>query len=360
MYKGDFKFNFVKYDDASLFETIRKARDAYRNDLKIASDTYKDAVAKAKKTYLPAAVGSAIEEAKNGFDQEKNRLEFRFLSTCDEVIRGAEKTVTSRLRNRDADKINEVRMLRGMKITPREFAVIADRQSLTLDYFASKELRELAEQNGICVEDLPESIKILPAFDEQMDCLEELKQECEDFVTDFNPDIESPKDLMYLSDKKITSWENRFTNGLRSASQLSDDAKIRRSMTAIEGAGNEATKGKAIKEALSSVDDGLRARLLFEIADSRIISDTAVKMSGSADEITAFRNGGTAEFKDAQGAVKKIAEVKDIGDEKALETIHSMRGNRYFNTELRKVANTDTMRHYAELAEEQAAEGAEH
>lgn len=356
MYKGDFKFNFVKYDDASLFETIRKARDAYRNDLKIASDTYKDAVAEAKKTYLPAAVGSAIEEAKNGFDQEKNRLEFRFLSTCDEVIRGAEKTVTSRLRNRDADKINEVRMLRGMKITPREFAVIADRQSLTLDYFASKELRELAEQNGICVEDLPESIKILPTFDEQMDCLEELKQECEDFVTDFNPDIESPKDLMYLSDKKITSWENRFTNGLRSASQLSDDAKIRRSMTAIEGAGNEATKGKAIREALSGVDDGLRARLLFEIADSRIISDTAVKMSGSADEITAFRNGGTAEYKDAQDAVKRIAEVKDIGDEKALETIHSMRGNRYFNTELRKVANTDTMRHYAELSE-QAAEG---
>lgn len=350
-------YNFVKYDDASLFETIRKARDAYRNDLKIASDTYKDAVAMARKTYLPSAVGGAIETAKDGFDKEKNRLEFRFLSTCDEAIREAEKTVTSRLENRDANKISEVRMLRGMKITPREFAVIAKRHSLTLDYFASKELRELAEQNHICVEDLPESIKLLPSFDEQMDCLAELKQECEDFVADYNPDIESPKDLMYLSDRKITAWENRFTNGLRSASQLSDDAKIRRSMTAIEGAGNEATKGKAIKEALSSVDDGLRARLLFEIADSRIISDTAVKMSGSADEITAFRNGGTAEFKDAQDAVKRIAEVKDIGDEKALETIHSMRGNRYFNTELRKVANTDTMRHYAQLAEEQAAEG---
>ena len=43
--------DFVKYDDASLFEKVKKARDTYISALKIANDTYKDSVAVAKKMY---------------------------------------------------------------------------------------------------------------------------------------------------------------------------------------------------------------------------------------------------------------------------------------------------------------------
>ena len=231
-------------------------------------------------------------------------------------------------------------MLRGMKITPREFAVIAKRHSLTLDYFASKELRELAEQNNIVVEDLPETVKLLPSFDEQMDCLAELRQECEDFIAKFNPDIESVNDLMLLSDRKLTVWENKFTNGLRSVSQLSDDAKIRRSMVKIEGCGNEAKKGTAICEELSSVDDGLRARLLFAIADSNAVSDIAVKMSGCFDEIEAFRNGGTKEYKEAISAMEKVKTADTSLHAK--EIARANRHNKYFTSELKREAVNDS------------------
>lgn len=332
--------DFVKYDDASLFEKVKKARNTYIHDLQIANDTYKDSVAVAKKMYQRDFIGSAIETAKSGFEKERTRIEYKFLSDCEEMIASAERTVTSRLEKRDANKINEVRMLRGMKITPREFAVIAKRHSLTLDYFASKELRELAEQNNIVVEDLPETVKLLPSFDEQMDCLAELRQECEDFIAKFNPDIESVNDLMLLSDRKLTVWENKFTNGLRSVSQLSDDAKIRRSMVKIEGCANEAKKGTAIREELSSVDDGLRARLLFEIADSRIVSDIAVKMSGCADEIEAFRNGGSREYKEAVSAMEKVKSADTSLHAKKIARAN--RHNKYFTSELKREAVNDS------------------
>ena len=83
-------------------------------------------------------------------------------------------------------------------------------------------------------------------------------------------------------------------------------------------------------------------------------------MSGSADEITAFRNGGTAEFKDALHAVDQVLSAKDLMDENALNAIHSMKNNRFFASELQKSARTDVAKHYSQLASEQAAEGAEH
>ena len=333
--------DFVKYDDASLFEKVKKARDTYISDLKIANDTYKDSVAVAKKMYQRDFIGSAIETAKSGYEKEHRRIEYKFLSDCEEMISSAERTVTSRLEKRDANKINEVRVLRGMKITPREFAVIAKRHSLTLDYFASKELRELAEQNNIVVEDLPETVKLLPSFDEQMDCLAELRQECEDFIAKFNPDIESVNDLMLLSDRKPTVWENKFTNGLRSVSQLSDDAKIRRSMVKIEGCGNEAKKGTAIREELSSVDDGLRARLLFAIADSNAVSDIAVKMSGCSDEIESFRSsGGTKEYREGLEALEKVKGADTSLHAK--EIARANRHNKYFTSELARESVNDS------------------
>ena len=111
-------------------------------------------------------------------------------------------------------------------------------------------------------------------------------------------------------------------------------------MTSIEGAGNEGEKGKEIKSALSSVDDSLRARLLFEIADSHIISDIAVKMSGCADEITAFKSGGTKEFKEAVSAMEKVKSADTSLHAK--EIARANRHNKYFTSELKREAVNDS------------------
>ena len=334
---GDF---MIFQDDMNFFEAIKKGRDTYTNEIILAHDAYKTAVDTAKQMFRPAHLKNALESAKSDFDKAKRKAEFKFLSDCDSFLSEAEKECTSRLIAPDAKKLAEVKQLQGLKFTPREFTVLCRRSGWTLDYYVCKVLRQIADDNGICIEDLPSDIKLLPEYDEQLNVLSEFKQGIEDYVAEYAPDNDLPSVRMLISDTKIGDWESRYSNGLRSAKTLSDDAQLRRFMTSIEGAGNEAEKGKEIKTALSGVDDGLRARLLFEIADSRIVSDIAVKMSGCADEIEAFRNGGTKEYKEAVSAMEK---VKGAGTSlHAKEIARANRHNKYFTSELKREAVNDS------------------
>ena len=326
-------------DDVSFFEKIKKGRDTYAKEITLAHDAYKTAVDMAKQMYRPAHVAKAIESAKSDFDKAKRKAEFKFLSDCDSFLSEAEKECTSRLIAPDAKKLAEVKQLQGLKFTPREFTVLCRRSGWTLDYYVCKVLRMIADDSGICIEDLPSDIKILPEYDEQLNVLSEFKQGIEDYVAEYAPDNDLPSVRMLISDTKIGDWESRYSNGLRSAKTLSDDAQIRRFMTSIEGAGNEAEKGKEIKTALSGVDDGLRARLLFEIADSRIVSDIAVKMSGCFDEIEAFRNGGTKEYKQGIEALEKVKGADS--SLRAKEIARANRHNKYFTSELKREAVND-------------------
>ena len=81
-----------------------------------------------------------------------------------------------------------------------------------------------------------------------------------------------------------------------------------------------------------------------------------MKLSGYEDEIKSFRdNGGTGEYKSALSAVEVVKGASGALDEKVLQVIHDMRGNRFFLSELEKV-DSDIARHYAEVAELDKAE----
>ena len=307
--------------------------------MKKLDDSLADQIADIRSKFLPSAVSREVEHVQQEHDKKVERLQFRFSQTVDEAIKSAENSSKSRLTARDATKLNDVRMLKGMKLTASELAVICKNSNLTMDYFCCKVLRELAESNDICLEDLPD-VHILPSLDEQLNTLDELRSECVEFLATYSSKHEHLSDLDLLKDNRLTAWETRFTNGLRSVKDISDDAKLRRSMSHIKSAPNELEKGRAIKAELAEVPDSLRARLLFEIAESRTISDVALSFSGNADEIEAFRNGGTKEYKEAVSAMEKVKTADTSLHAK--EIAQGFKDNRYFRSELARESVNDS------------------
>lgn len=326
------------FDNENIFDVVQKARDKYKAGLKRADDSLSESLKRIKEDYRPSAAGKHIEEAKQVHAKEVDRLRFAFSQTVDDALKVAEGSCKSRLVNRDAGKFNELKMFREIPVTASELAVICRDNRYALDYPCSKLLRQIAEQNDIAIEDLPE-INILPSLDEQLDVLDELKNECTEFIDTYSSKHEHLSDLDLLKDDRLTAWENRFTCGLRSVKDLSDDAKVRRLMSHVRNSSNEVDKGLKLKQALAECPDALRAEFISRVAESHTITDIALKLSGARDEILAFRNGqGTREYKNAVSAIEQIKSADSL-DAKRIGLAN--KDNKYFVGALEREAVAD-------------------
>lgn len=230
-------------------------------------------------------------------------------------------------------------MFREIPVTASELAVICRDNRYAMDYPCSKLLRLIAEQNDIVIEDLP-GVNILPSLDEQLDVLDELKNECTEFIDTYSSGHEHLSDVAFLHDGKLTAWENRFTCGLRSVKDLSDDAKVRRLMSHVRNSSNEVDKGLKLKQALAECPDSLRAEFVSRVAESHTITDIALKLSGAKDEILAFRNGGTQEFKTAKQAVTRIKSA-DTSSLDAKRIGLANKDNKFFKGAMEREAVSD-------------------
>lgn len=348
---------FVKFDDVDIFEMAQVARDSYEGKVEKADKKRKNALEKAKRTSNDVGMREAKIQADKEFEENVERARFEVRKDFIEgALRSARSKEVARVQVINEGKLAKLKLLADRKMSADEFHALASIDGYSMDYWSSQVLRDIAENSGLTVEDMPD-IHILPSVTTKLRVLTEIEQETEDMLEHYDPE-RNLKDIAYLHRGHIQRWMDEYTNGLRTLANLPDSMIIERALNNICQCPDELTKGQAINKELRNVPDRCRAELINQIVAKNSIGDTAKRLSGYESELRDFaKNGGTLEYRTAQDAVRTVLSAEKMMDENALNAIHNMKNNRYFVSELQKSASTDIAKHYAELAEEQAAEG---
>lgn len=347
------------FDSVSIFDMCAVARDDFKSAVKKADKKRSRQLEKARKYCSDAGYKIEKDKADTEYNESVSRARLRTENEFFDALAVERSKAVEQVQKIEAGRLAKIKLLSDRTMTVDELHALASLDTYSMDYWSSRVLADIAERSNVTLEDMPD-IHFLPSLSTKLRVLDEIQSETEEMLTGYNPKEDSLKDTAYLHDAHITRWMEKYTNGLKSVSELPDSLIVKRAISKIGGGLSEAERGKAIKEQLEKVPDRCRAALLNEIASSHVIGDVALKLSGYESEIKSFRdNGGSDEYKKALSAVETVKGASDVMDEKALQAIHDMRGNRYFLGELQKSAvDSEVARHYAELAEMDKAENA--
>lgn len=330
--------------DVKLFETIISARDAFRdgaekalakrdNDLKYAHTKY-------AANYLAHKKGDIHHEYK----QTLKKLATEFTNKVEPLISSAEDEAKARVKKINAPMLTELKAVEGLPISPAEFRELAPRYMN--DYWGAVALKQIAKKNDIVAEDCP-TFKVEPSLADELAILDEISHECDEFTRlyDGSRDI---KHMGLLSDKRVNTWQDRATNGIVSESRMSDDMALRRAYNRIAGCYGELERGQQISKELDSIKPSLRIALISKIAESNILTETAIRFSKNADEILEVRNTGKSkQYEDAKAALQKVSEALEENLYTGMLALDDQRadakrdGNVYFETLVSSTAETN-------------------
>ena len=331
--------------NVKLFETLIVARDTFRsgaeealakrdNDLKYAHTKY-------AANYLAHKRGDINHEYK----QTLKKLATEFTDAIEPLISAAENEAKAKIKKINAPLLTELRAIQDLPITAAEFNELAPR--FTNDYWSTVALRQIAKRNDIVAEDLP-TFKVEPMLDVELAVLEEITNEADQFTKTYDGTRELSH-MALLSDKRINQWQDRATNGIVSEHDMPDDMAVRRAYSRIAGCYGELERGKQISKELDSIKPNLRIALISKIAESNILTETAVRFSKNADEILEVRNTGKSrQYEDAKAALQKVSEALEQNEYGAVIKLDDMRadakrdGNVYFETVVASAAKDNS------------------
>ena len=328
--------------DVKLFETLIVARDTFRSGAEEAlakrDKDLKNAPSKYAANYLAHKRGDINHEYK----QTIKKLAAEFTDSIEPLISAAEDEAKAKIKKINAPLLAELRAIQDLPITAAEFNELAPRY--VNDYWSTVALRQIAKRNDIVAEDCL-NFKVEPMLDAELAVLEEITNEADQFTKTYDGTRELSH-MALLSDKRVNTWQDRATNGIVSESRMSDDMALRRAYNRIAGCYGELERGQQISKELDSIKPSLRIALISKIAESNILTETAIRFSKNADEILEVRNTGKSKmFEDARAALKKVSEALEENEYTGTMELEKNRiaqaDNPYFESEVQKAAKSD-------------------
>lgn len=201
----------------------------------------------------------------------------------------------------------KIRAISNIPMTALELKAFAAKIGAKGDYWASRMLADIAEQNGI---DSAE-VDIESTYDTKMSILDQLTEQLNSVFKYYgtNDPVERPKvNYLYLSDE-ICARAVQMYGG--KVGRLSDSQKADKAYFTVRTQQTDIQKGIAISNVLRNAKGETRNMILCRLAEDNNISSMAAEFSGHMNEIAEFRNGKAAEYREAQKALQNIRKMKN-------------------------------------------------
>lgn len=247
------------------------------------------------------------EQIKNACDSTLTRLKVEAADRALQDVEALREQELFRVQTVNEPLLAKIRAIANIPMTALELKAFAAKIGAKGDYWASRALSDIAEQNGID----PEEIGIESTYDTKMSVLDQLTDQLNRIFKYYgtNDPEERPKvNHVYLNDTIIERAKQMYGGkvGRLSESQKADKAyfTVRTQQTDIQ-------KGIAISNTLRNAKGEMRNLLLCRLAEDNTISNMAAEFSGHYDEIASFKNGKAAEYREAERALQNIRKVKD-------------------------------------------------
>lgn len=328
--------------DNKLFVAVKDARDTFKKTVNEAYAKRESELKRANKDH----VGDYLIKTKNGiradYDKAVRKAGKEFSSAIDPIIAEAEQKAKTRLQTIKPELISQIRMIEDMPFTSAELNILGEK--FGNDYWCNQKLRAIALRNGIAKTDV--NFQCEPDFATEMSVIEELKDECVEFIDSYDGSGELGHRFL-LTNKKLLRWEEKATSGLLDESEMPDSMLVDRAFTRIATQPDELARGQQIGTELKNIRESARTELIAKIADSRILGETALRFSGFGDEIMQFREKHSSEK--LQSAKKALQTVSDALNERGSfagafaldDALYNEKSNPYFVPEVQKAAKSD-------------------
>ena len=326
-----------------LFELLTVCRDSHRKAVTDAKRTYAKELAEIQKNYKKGELyKEALQKAKSKMDKAIAKSKGEIKKEMGERLETERSRAESEISTiaTKAEVYNTLlSTLKGVIITAREMDLLVAQYG-NKSYWTDKLLTSLAIENNLDADNL----RLKPSLDIRLNILDEVTGELDTFLNTF-PGSDDAKigDLNLLSDRKIASWEDGYTNCFASGNRLSPIRKAQRAITDILTKTDEYLRGRAIAEHLDKAQ-GMERRLILSRLNEVNLSDTALKFSGHYSEIKAAPLKEAELASKAEGILAEISKLEpgtDSTRHNISELLYDNIGNDYLIEEATKQAKTN-------------------
>lgn len=287
------KFEAEEYK--KRYDEIQRTRE---RELKEAKENYKEG----SKMLI-----ERVERIKETCDSTLTRLKVEAADRTLQDVEALREQELFRVQTVNEPLLAKIRAISNIPMTALELKAFSAKIGAKGDYWASRALADIAEQNGID----PEEIGIESTYDTKMSVLDQLTDQLNRIFKYYgtNDPEERPKvNHMYLNDTIIERAKQMYGGKV---GRLSDSQKADKAYFTVRTQFTDIQKGIAISNVLRNAKGEVRNMLLCRLAEDNTISNMAAEFSGHYDEIASFKNGKAAEYREAERAMQNIRKVKD-------------------------------------------------
>lgn len=290
-------------------ECLKWEADEYKRKYDEIQDTKKRELKEANDNYRPGSkmLIERTEQIKNACDSALTKLK---VESADRALRDVEalrEQEMLRVQTINENLLSKIRAIANIPMTSLELKAFAAKIGAKGDYWASRALSDIAEQNGID----PAEIGIESTYDTKMSILDQLTDQLNRIFKYYgtkDPEERPKVNHLYLNDTIIERAKQMYGGKI---GKLSDNQRANKAYFTVRTQFTDIQKGIAISNVLRNAKGDVRNMLLCRLAEDNSISEMAAEFSGHYDEIASFKNGKAAEYRAAEKAMQNIRKVKD-------------------------------------------------
>lgn len=307
----------MRYNINIITELLKFESNHYRDAYDAAIQNRKKAVEKLNANYLQGTPLYKQKEAaiETEFNDRISQLRSEALDRTMPDLAELKEQEIRRVKKVQTAGLLQLQNISQIPMTTAEVETLVSEFSAKDDYWSSRMLSQICEQNGIS----PATVGLEPPIDTKLSVLGQLEEQMNKIVQYYGAggiytDESKRSKNLYLNDR-ILEHAQKIYNG--TSSTLSPSEAASKAYLTIRAQLTETSKGIVAGNALRNAAPELRNYLLYDLSQDESFSDTAASIAGISSEIRDFKNGKADEFEAAVAAmqtIRKSADKSEVAD----------------------------------------------
>lgn len=246
------------------------------------------------------------QEIKESFKKTMADLKIEAMESAVPYITELREQEIKRTQKIDEVALAKINAISNIPLTEMELQTLNATYNAKGDYWCNRALAVIAENNGI----VPANIGIEPTLDVKLGLIDELSNQLEKMLAEWNPEQKhNYKADALLDDMVLERAIDRYTNGY-----VEVDGK--RTATSaywkIKTASSESERAIRINNAMRNLSQDGKNMLMYKLVTENKILDYTKQMSGLSDVFAEWENGKAKEYGNAVNTIKTISTIEDV------------------------------------------------
>lgn len=245
------------------------------------------------------------QEIKDTFQKTMAELKIEEMEAVVPHIKELREQEIKRTQKIDEVALAKINAISNIPLTEMELQALNSTYNAKGDYWCNRALAVIAENNGI----VPANIGIEPTLDIKLALIDELSNQLEKMLAEWNPEQKhNYRADVLLDDMVLERVVERYTNGY-----VEVDSK--RTATSaywkIKTASSENERAIRINNAMRNLSQDGKNMLMYKLVTENKIPDFTKQMSGLSDVFAEWENGKAKEYGYAVNTIKTISTMED-------------------------------------------------